>query len=279
MRLRRASERPDEREVLYSSECRDVLRLAPWARPLERPIDNRGLEKADPSLRFELRVGRLLSDRSPAVQYEWPTGVGGSTVDFRVVLGKDWLIELTEVVMAYEVDQQCNWHATSDPGVFRRAVHLGSGRDHEHRHLTPEGDSMRLRDKIVEKARKFPAPGERVHAVLVRANSFQLGAADIDDWLQLAYGPEAVREEAQLTFQGNEVAGLFAPANDDTRTLRERVHLVGFARERDFAPDEIARRAIWARNPELVASTSKAQDLLDGGPLKGGFLLDPLNFK
>jgi hypothetical protein len=73
-------------EYDFTTEAMDALQSVPWAAPLLRAAQTRDLLKAeDKPLMFEVRFAFELHRAGMIAEYEYPTGVGGSSVDFRVL--------------------------------------------------------------------------------------------------------------------------------------------------------------------------------------------------
>jgi hypothetical protein len=74
-----------EREAAATQLAPDILRGVPWASQLVAWVaDGGGLSTANMPLLFEARCGPALHDCGIAPEYEYPTGVGETTVDFSV---------------------------------------------------------------------------------------------------------------------------------------------------------------------------------------------------
>lgn len=66
------------------------------------------------------------------------------------------------------------------------------------------------------------------------------------------------------------IVGLFEETNRlrASRFIRERIHFLGFVREREYTDNEIGNTASYLANPHLFASESKAQAAFDTFVLK-----------
>ena len=84
---------PAERE--QDEKAIAVLQQVPWAQPLLRNLEQRGgVLQANMPLLFEVRYAYELHRRDCSAEYEYLTGVGDSSVDFRIPVTSDWLVEL-----------------------------------------------------------------------------------------------------------------------------------------------------------------------------------------
>lgn len=78
------------------ANCRAIgeLKSVAWACPLLEEIQMRGGFKAPASFLFELRLAAEIHRAGRSATYEFQTGVGLTSVDFRLGCHLDWLIEL-----------------------------------------------------------------------------------------------------------------------------------------------------------------------------------------
>src|SRR5262245_11597470 len=87
-----------EAERAYTLGAMEALRSVSWAAPLlARVAAAGGVCSQSMPLLFEVRFAYELQRCGVGVEYEYPTGVGNSTVDFRTRGSQEWLIELVSV--------------------------------------------------------------------------------------------------------------------------------------------------------------------------------------
>ena len=85
-------------EVESKKRAISGLRTVPWAGPLLDRFREKGGEcPHNRDLMFEIRFAFELHRAGVTAQYEYRSGVGTSTVDFRVPGDPDWLIELVSI--------------------------------------------------------------------------------------------------------------------------------------------------------------------------------------
>ena len=87
-----------EKEGEYTTRILRELQAAAWAARLLKRIDETGgVKTSNKPLLFEARFAYELFRRNLQVGYEYPAGIGASTIEFRVSNSKEWLIELVSV--------------------------------------------------------------------------------------------------------------------------------------------------------------------------------------
>jgi hypothetical protein len=85
-------------EYDFTIEAMDALQSVPWAVPLIRVAQAHDLLTAENKpLMFEVRFAFELHCAGVIAQYEYPTGIGGSSVDFRIPGSPEWLIEIVSI--------------------------------------------------------------------------------------------------------------------------------------------------------------------------------------
>lgn len=232
---------------------------------------------------FELRFAAELARAGRVAQYEFPAGVGNSTIDFRVVGSPDWLIELvclrtTQAVKASTVERDLGQGAA----VYSHVL----SSDAPNPKNTEEYEMITAIGKILEKASseggptKFPVPGEGYHAVVVDTRGY-LGQSGGDhiDYIQMGAGAGALRDEDRMWAKAipgtrKPIRGLFEPGNPlaGAKYFRERVHFVGFVAEERFEPGEISQELLLVNNMNLFANSKHLRTAVGSFPLPGGCL-------
>jgi hypothetical protein len=131
--------RGDEYDITI--EAMDALQSVPWAEPLLRAAQARDLLKAENKpLMFEVRFAFELHRAGIVAEYEYPIGVGGSSVDFRVLGSPQWLIEIVSICASNAVKR-----TTRQSGIVYEFQM--STRDSNLRQR-PEGELIRVAQKI-----------------------------------------------------------------------------------------------------------------------------------
>jgi hypothetical protein len=253
-----------EKEGKYTARVLKELQAVGWASALLRRIDERGgIITSNQPLLFEARFAYELFRRGRQVQYEYPAGVGASTIEFRIANSKEWLIELVSVR-----ESEGMRLATKTSGNFFSIV-LSSlnlkKTAREEQKQSEEAEMITAQHKIGEKVlvrgqpTKFPCPGGAIHAILVDMRGYIGKGGDRIDYRQIAYGPDGVppdRKELIHYWEDKPIRGLFETLDKHpakaAALLQERVHLLGFIAEKEYRENEIADNAYWLPNAGLV---------------------------
>jgi hypothetical protein len=205
------------------------------------------LVPAEMSFLFEIRFAAAIAAAGLFAEYEHSSGVGNSTVDFRVALDPPWLVEL---VSLHESDafKAATWSNGVYQGYMLRT-------DADNPKQSTEGEALKAQErigaKVFERKRgpiKFPEPDGSIHMVMVDARGFGGdGHGDTADWCQKAHGPcglnpaHVMRWTHPKTGVRMPIRGLFEPecplAAAQTSRARLRVKPIGG----DGAPRPIHR--------------------------------------
>ncbi len=221
-------------------------------------------------LLFEARFAYELLRLNVAFAYEYPTGVGGDSVDFKFETEHEWLVELVSPQTSVSAIEQTavsrqNWGAifaqTPDQGV----------------------EATRIVGKIIEKAsdkngnpKKFPQPvGRSVHMIVVDMRRYLTGSGgDMYDWREIAHGAVALPRDFPFHTlapgTNTPMKGAFEPDHPYPRArhLRERVHFISFVAEKKFEAGEIPSRLYTEPNPNIFPNTGTAFAFFQGFPLR-----------
>jgi hypothetical protein len=257
-------------EVEFTKTLLGEFASAAWLRPLAGsflPVDS--LTVASKPLLFELRVAAHLDRRVTDLEYEYLTGVGNSSVDFRFHSGgREWYLELVSVGVSNAV-RSVSW----DDG-FAFGASLSS--DAADQRATVQGELILVQQKIGEKVVgaeepiKFPPPqAGRYHAILADVRGFGLTGGDAWDYREIAYGHRGIPDELapyrhwwrDTAGAYHPIRGLFEAANTKQRAarlIRERVHFVGFSWDEDYKPGTIGAHTFWCANPHLFGDDQAA---------------------
>jgi hypothetical protein len=247
------------------NRAQEVLERVPWAQNLLRRARERPNEQG---LGFELRVAHELHLAGVEPQYEFATGVGGSSVDFRLPGRWPWNLELVSARISDAV-KDATVQEDVGSGLIVQTIALGF--DHQREadvRQTPERDLLRLQHVVLSKVwegtapTKFPVGTDALNVILIDVRAFLGGTGDVDrdDLLQLAYGPSRVTSPANVAYHpqtGAPIRGIFDPENDGegARTARERVHALACVHEMEFTDDEIRQTLVLFANPSLADSS------------------------
>ena len=260
-----------EKEVDYTTRILAELRAAPWAAPLRQRIEERGGVTSDNMpLLFEARFAYELFRRGLRVQYEYAAGVGSSTVEFRISDLKEWLIELVSI----RESDGLRMATRQDGDFFHRNLsshHLRKPARDEQKQ-SEEAEMITAQHKIGEKVltgaqpTKFPFPGGAVHAILVDMRGYIGSGGDWIDYRQIAYGPGGVPADAKSLFTVGK-ASLLGVSSRSSITIPRRqqafyknASICWVLCQKETTPKkEIADRAYWLPNPNLVTTVMEAE--------------------
>jgi hypothetical protein len=80
-----------------------------------------------------------------------------------------------------------------------------------------------------------------------------LNGGDVHDRLHIALGAESVAPQYRLAWQGQPISGVFSArtAVRGAAEVRDRIHFLGFVRERTYKPDEFGAVLDLVANPYL----------------------------
>ena len=258
-----------EKEGIYVTRVLKVLRSVDWASELLRRIDERGgIVAINKPLLFEARFAYELFLRGIQAQYEFPAGIGASTIEFRIINSKEWLIELVSVC-----ESEGMRLATKTSGDFfsttlssNNLISLKADpKAREKQKQSEEAEMITAQHKIGEKVlsrgqpTKFPDPSGAIHAILVDMRGYIGMGGDWIDYRQIAYGPDGVPSDCKGLihfWEDKPIRGLFEKLDKHpaqaASLLQKRIHLLGFIAEQEYRENEISDEAYWLPNPHLV---------------------------
>jgi hypothetical protein len=265
------------REAKFTNQALDVLAAVTWARPLLlRVADAGGLVASAMPLLFEVRFAYEIHRAGFAAEYEHCAGVNNSTVEFRVPGDREWLIELVSVRASEPAKA-----ATRQTGMIYEQTLRTNAPD---RRQSEEAEMITAEQKIGEKVfadgrpTKFPAPTSALHAIVVDMRGYLDEGGDIFDYRQMAYGASGIPPEHDWMIHYWEaqpgkhapIAGLFEKSNPlrASPLVQERIHCLGFVREREYTDGEIRDAAYYLANPHLFSSEAEAREAFKTYPLQ-----------
>lgn len=281
-------------EVEGTLRAADVLITVPWATSvltrarscLERlrrgqeDLDayrENPLTSAEQSLLFEIRFAAALARQGVTAQYEYPTEVGETSMDFRANLNPPWLVELVSLRMS-DASKEATW---ADGNYYGMTLMTSVGDNRK----SPEAEMIRAQERISEKVYdrkqqqpiKFPTPSGAMHLLMVDARGYQGGLGGrAADWLQISFGPKGLSHPFTWfdsdTNKWSPIRGLFEPECPlvAAKTMKERIHFIGFICEKTFGNEEIRDCSIYLGNRSLFDSDDSARQAVANWPLWRG---------
>jgi hypothetical protein len=251
-------------EAEFTLEAIRILSSAPWASSLLSRLEQQGgVSSRNIPLLFEARVAYALNRLGITVSYEYKTGSGQKSADFRLQSKPQWLIEAVSLGESDAIKA-----ATKRSGDLF-SLYLSSRADD--RTQSEEGELIKAMERIAEKGCKFPEPASSAfHVILADVRGYLGGGGDHDDYREMAYGTGAASPEHSHWWGDQPIRGLFDPKNP-TRTARliqERVHFIGFIAERRYHEGEIQNSGFYVWNPRLFTTQEIAERAFATYPLR-----------
>ncbi|MBI3894544.1 MAG: hypothetical protein HY313_01300 [Acidobacteria bacterium] len=261
-------------EVKHTEYAIEQLSDVFWAEPLLNKIrDAGGVQAKNKPLLFEVRFAFELHRRGIVADYEYATGVGNSSVDFRIPGDVEWLIEIVSIQKSDAIKR-----ATFDNGFFFGASLSSTALDPAQ---SEEAEMITVEQKICEKVykggvvTKFPPPSGAIHVIVTDIRGYLnvaigLAGGDKDDWRQMASGTARVPEPLVQYWDGKPIKGLFEKSNPlkGARFVRERIHFLGFVRESDYREGEIPNASLYFGNPQLFSNEEEGRQRFASYPLR-----------
>ena len=258
-----------------------ALRAEPWAARLVASVNRRGIRWEEEDFLFELRYAHDLVRAGLRVEYESPTGMGNSSVDFKIAADVPWLVELVRLRESAAVKAATVFEKLPS-GLIVETLNLSSHAgvvDPARAEATPQHELLRVTQKLGDKVFdgkkpiKFPKPdGSAFHMILMDMRGFEgMGFPDRDDCRQIVGGPRMVSPSMFVAYHpetGEPIHGVWDPDNSSTaaRLLRERVHVIGFVHEQKYCDDEIRDATVIFLNPEFFGPSDKTTYPLRAAP-------------
>lgn len=259
-------------EAEFTQHVLQTLKNEAWAAQLVRTInDAGGITQANMPFLFEARIAYALHGRGVKPDYEYKTGVGSSSVDFRVVgKSENWLIEIVKIG---ESAAAATATRRDGPYTARLLKTPSAGATAAEAKASPEGELLLVEQKIVEKVVsrkntiKFPKPtAGSFHMIIIDTRAF-LHGGDEDDCAQICYGAPGVHHPANVfnwlnpsTGKSEPIKGLFQPENPlrGAPVIQERIHFLGFVAEKRYKAGEISTVMRTFSNPHLFGDKQEA---------------------
>lgn len=277
------------------------LRNVPEASPLINSINKRGgIQLETQPLLLEARIAHKLHHQGIQFDYEYKTGVGGSSVDFRIGGDPEFLIEVVSLRTSKGVKEasydQGDWFGFSMSSENLACEEL-KRQSEEAEIITAQrklGEKVYIykEDKII----KFPEPqAGRFHIIVADVRGLMapafagtLGIGDLKqagDLSAITYGywrvdwvdghpvrlpvfvPQASTDPPECPRQFRQLRGVFEEGADNPH-VRERIHAIHFVCEKSFEPGEIISSASYMiPNKHLIKSKGSWGALANAYPL------------
>jgi len=275
------SDRLRSTEVQRTERAIETLGNVPWAKPvLARLRRAGGIKPENMPLMFEVRFAEELHRAGVTAEYEFPAGVGKSTVEFRLNTAPTWLIELVSVRTS---DAARRATRQIGPLYFEQFFHPkpeDPGRSEEGEMITAE---QKISEKVLSGRRptKFPPRDGSLRLILTDMRGYLDEGGKPEDYYEMAYGWRVLARLSpdhwevmvhRWTGQDGRVEpikGLFEPRNPlaAAQLIRERIHFLGFVKEEKFSDNEIRQMSLLLPNPELFATQREVESAYSTYPL------------
>jgi hypothetical protein len=259
-------------EVPFTERVISSLTEVSWAQKLLRRLEQSGgvIEPNAPLL-FEVRFAFELHAAGGSAEYEYASGIGKTTIDFRIASSVGWLVELVSVR-----ESKATIEVSIDDGTFF-GLTLTSipGQDSK---ASEAGEMLLVQQKIGEKVytdkqTKFPLPtADQFHMIVVDMRGYLGGIPVVDhfDYRQIAGGSFRV-PDSYVQFWGDEpIKGLFEVGNPlrSASFVRDRVHFLAFVRERAYTEGELPAIIKFFANPHLFKDVEEGKVALSTFPVR-----------
>jgi hypothetical protein len=270
------SDRLKAKEAEYTQHAIDELSSVSWATPLLSRLQSAGgLKSENMPIMFEVRFAYELHRAGVSAIYEYQAGVGNSRVEFKTETSPPWLIELVSVRTSDAAKR-----AIRQTGLIYEQL-LAPTPDDPAR--SEEAEMITAEQKIGEKVfvdgkpTKFPPISDSLHLILTDIRGYLDEGGDTFDYRQMAYGARGIPAEYSWMIHYWEIEpgktqpikGLFETDNPlrSARYIQERIHFLGFVREREFREGEICEVAYYPANPHIFEDQDSARDAFRKYPL------------
>jgi hypothetical protein len=254
----------------------------PWAQGILHGVQqNGGLVGKNMARFFELRYGHALHKACITVEHEVP-GEGGSTLDFGFTSkGQPWKVEMMRLQETQAAKAATMTEVENGVRLIKRIL----SSDNDDKKQSPEGETLKAVERICQKCElggkphKFPKPDKALHAILVDLRTFKNGG-DVHDRIHVGLGGEYVKEPFRMYWgQGEKrelISGVFGPRTKVKGAVeaRERVHFIGFVRERSFQPGELDTVIQFVASPHLFKDAAALKAAIDTWPLQPAHVLN-----
>ena len=209
---------------------------------------------------FEIRFAYAIYQSGLNAEYEFKTGVGNKSIDFKVIGKKtknNFLIELTSLrdseIVKQNIKSSGNW-VTYSSTSFGKSVNVNSPEEMEY---------IKVQQAILHKADKFPkiASGN-YHIIIIDMRRVSGGIVDEIDYHHIAYGGEQLHDSNKRYFLSNKqenkdnerdlIKGVF-----EYTEIKDKIHAVGFVLENNYTHNEIKSKTKLFVNRTIVKEDEK----------------------
>lgn len=255
------------------------LRDQAWAAPILAGInDNGGVIQPNKDRLFELRFAHALQRAGIVPQYEI-VGEGQSTIDFGFSSKRQaWAVELLRLGETQAVKDATGSSVDADGIPWTGRVLSTNAADPKQ---SLEGETLKAVQRICQKCEsqgrphKFPVPRQTYHAILVDFRTFSNGG-DTHDRIHVGLGGEFVAEPCRLYWERKLISGVFneRTAVRGAAEARQRVHFLGFVRERSYKAGEFAGATQFIANPHRFPDAAAVRAAIATWPLQPAIVLN-----
>jgi hypothetical protein len=261
-----------EQEVSNTKNMVNTPDIMPWFNEflqfesIKRAVNIKsGQESTDEQIRqiksslFEVRFAHAINKLGFEAEYEFKTGVGGTSVDFKINIegcAKDWLVELTSLTSAIG-----DW---SNDGYFGYSSISNSDQN-----CNEVLDLVKAQNALFHKVCKsnkrgevepikFPENSPYHHAVILDTRASVGGMIDSYDFCNICFGSAGLPDMYKRFFRYRDEWELFKGifdinnANEKSRYIRERIDVIGFINEKDYLRNEIVSSINLFANPSRI---------------------------
>ena len=270
------SDRLKAKEAEYTQHALDELSSVSWATPLLTRLQSAGgLKSENMPIMFEVRFAYELHRAGVSAIYEYQAGVGNSAVEFKTETTPPWLVELVSIRTSDAAKR-----AVRQTGLIYEQL-LAPTPDDPAR--SEEAEMITAEQKIGEKVftdgrpTKFPPVSDSLHLIVTDIRGYLDEGGDVFDYRQMAYGARGIPAQYSWMIHYWEIVpgktqpirGLFERDNPlhSARYVQERIHFLGFVREREFREGEIRDLAYYLANPHIFSDQDSASDSFRTYPL------------
>ncbi len=261
-------------EAEFAQQLVGELKDMAWVRPIiDRINKNGGLnrENLDNLLQlkdqlFELRFAYALHQAGVAPRHEVP-GEAKSMIDFGFESkGQQWAVEMMRLGETEAVKEATVSRPVED-GIQLTSRYLSTDA------ITDETFKAirRICQKCERNGRphKFREPGDTFQVLLVDVRTFLNGGSE-DDLLHVALGANYVAEQFRYYWKGRPITGAFHEHTslEGAAEMRQRVHFLGFVRERAYKPGEFTASTYFVANPHLFRDSVAVRAAVATWPLQ-----------
>jgi hypothetical protein len=261
-------------EAIFAQQVVGELKDVAWVRPIIRRIkENGGLnrENLDHLLQlkdqlFELRFAYALHQAGVAPRHEVPSEAK-SMIDFGFESkGQQWAVEMMRLGETEAVKEATvSWPVEDGVQLTSRCLSTDS----------MAGETFKAIRRICQKCErdgrphKFRAPEDTFQVLLVDFRTFMNGG-DGNDMLHVALGADYVKPPFRCYWEGRPITGVFDEHTslDGAAEIRQRVHFLGFVRERAYKPGEFTAATYFVANPHLFGDSTAVRAAAATWPLQ-----------